>query len=99
MKFSSSITKAFPAAVAVILLGACSNTGTTTTMSASNAEGLITAGKSAVQAATLSDADVMQLSEKSCAELDGKSKIAGPKSKYALFGPGSSRTCPRPSRA
>jgi putative metalloprotease len=37
-----------------------------------------------VQAATLSDADVMQLSEKSCAELDGKSKVAAPKSKYAL---------------
>lgn len=74
---------AIAAVLATLFLGACSNTGTTTA-SAANAEGLITAGKSAVQAATLSDADVMQLSEKSCAELDGKSKIAAPKSKYAL---------------
>ncbi len=70
--------------LAALFLGACSNTGSTSAVSATNAEGLITAGKSAVQAATLSDADVMQLSERSCAELDGKSKIAGPKSKYAL---------------
>ena len=70
--------------LAALFLGACSNTGSTSAVSATNAEGLITAGKSAVQAATLSDADVMQLSEKSCAELDGKSKIAAPKSKYAL---------------
>ncbi len=70
-------------ALSAALLSACSNSGTTQ-VSAANAEGLITAGKSAVQAATLSDADVMQLSEKSCAELDGKSKIAAPKSKYAL---------------
>lgn len=74
---------AIAAVLATLFLGACSNTGTTAA-SAANAEGLITAGKSAVQAATLSDADVMQLSEKSCAELDGKSKIAAPKSKYAL---------------
>jgi len=70
-------------ALSAALLSACSNSGTTQ-VSAANTEGLITAGKSAVQAATLSDADVMQLSEKSCAELDGKSKIAAPKSKYAL---------------
>lgn len=72
------------ALLASLFLGACSNTGSTSTVSAANAEGLITAGKSAVQAATLSDADVMQLSDKSCAELDGRSKIAAPKSKYAL---------------
>ncbi len=69
-------------ALAVLLLGACANTGNT--VSTANAEGLMTAGKAAAQAATLSDAEVMQLSEKSCAELDGKSKIAAPKSKYAL---------------
>lgn len=69
-------------ALTALFLGACSNTGNT--VSTANAEGLMTAGKAAVQAATLSDAEVMQLSEKSCAELDGKSKIAAPKSKYAL---------------
>ena len=70
------------AAVSVFVLSACSNTGNT--VSTANAEGLMTAGKAAVQAATLSDAEVMQLSEKSCAELDGQSKIAATKSKYAL---------------
>ena len=69
------------AALAALLLSACSNTGNT--VSTANTEGLVTAGKAAVQAATLSDADVMELSEKSCAELDSKSKIAAPKSKYA----------------
>src|SRR5574343_332767 len=69
-------------ALTALFLGACSNTGNT--VSTANAEGLMTAGKAAVQAATLSDAEVMQLSEKSCAELDSKSKIAAPKSKYAL---------------
>lgn len=68
------------AAFASLLLAACSNTGNT--VSTANADALMTAGKSAVQAATLSDAEVMQLSEKSCAELDGKAKIASPKSKY-----------------
>ncbi|MDE2441702.1 MAG: M48 family metalloprotease [Betaproteobacteria bacterium] len=70
------------AALSVLFLSACSNSGNT--VSNANAEGLITAGKAAAQAATLNDAEVMQLSEKSCAELDGQSKIAVPKSKYAL---------------
>jgi len=84
MKISPLFAKTIPAAaVAALLLAACSNTGSST-VSAANAEGLVTAGKAATQAVTLSDADVMQLSEKSCAELDGKSKIAAPKSKHAL---------------
>jgi metalloprotease len=42
-----------------------------------------TAGSSALKAATLSDAEVKDLSEKSCAALDAKSTIAAPKSKDA----------------
>lgn len=85
MKFFSPFAKTLSAAAVVaIFLPACSNTGGNTAVSAANAEGLMTAGKAAVQAATLSDAEVMQLSDKSCAELDGQSKIAAPKSKYAL---------------
>ena len=67
--------------MAALVLSACSNTQD---ISTANTEGLVKAGSAAVQAATLSDADVMQLSDKSCAELDGKSKIAAAKSKYAL---------------
>jgi len=70
------------AALGALLLAACGNN--TTQVSAANAEGLVTAGKSALQAATLSDAEVVQLSERSCAEVDASSKIAAPKSKYAL---------------
>ena len=70
------------AALGALLLAACGNN--TTQVSAANAEGLMTAGKSALQAATLSDEEVVQLSERSCAEVDASSKIAAPKSKYAL---------------
>ncbi|MBS1140917.1 MAG: Peptidase Ste24p [Proteobacteria bacterium] len=69
------------AGMAALFMSACSNTQN---VSSANTDGLLKAGGAAVQAATLSDADVMQLSDKSCAELDGKSKIAAAKSKYAL---------------
>lgn len=45
------------AALGALLLAACGNN--TTQVSAANAEGLVTAGKSALQAATLSDAEVV----------------------------------------
>lgn len=70
------------AALAALVLSACSNTNTA--VSSVNTEGLVKAGTSAMQAATLSDADVMQLADKSCAEVDSTSKIAAPKSKHAL---------------
>lgn len=80
----SPLARLLPAiALSALFASACSNTGNTT-VTAANAEGLMNAGKSAVQAATLSDADVMQLSDKSCAEIDSKSTIALPKSKYAV---------------
>lgn len=54
------------------------------TATADNVGGLTTAGATALKAATLSDADVKDLSDKSCAALDAKSQIAAPKSKEAV---------------
>jgi putative metalloprotease len=65
-----------------LFLGACSNTGGPAP-TADNAAGLTTAGVTAVKAATLNEADVRELSDKSCAALDGQSKLAAPKSKEA----------------
>jgi putative metalloprotease len=65
-----------------LFLAACSNTGGTA-LSSDNAGGMVTAGASALKAATLSDADVKDLSDKSCAALDGQAKIAAAKSPEA----------------
>lgn len=64
-----------------LLLGACAEKGGS---SASNVSGLTTAGTTALKAATLSDAEVKDLSDKSCASMDAKSKIAAPKSKESV---------------
>jgi putative metalloprotease len=45
--------------------------------------GLAKAGSNAVKAASLSDADIQNLTRQSCAQLDSKSRIAGAGDKYA----------------
>lgn len=65
-----------------LALTACNGKGGST-VSGDNVSGLAGAGTSAFKAATLSDADVKDLSDKSCASLDAASKIAAPKSKEA----------------
>ncbi len=47
-----------------------------------NTEGLMQSGAQAFQAATLNDADVKALSEKSCVEMDQKAQIASADSQY-----------------
>jgi hypothetical protein len=69
------------AVLAAFALAACSNTSNVA--SGANAEGLLKASAAAAQAVTLSDADVMQLADKSCAEMDGKAKVASAKGKSA----------------
>ncbi len=69
------------AVLAAFALAACSNTSNVA--SGANAEGLLKASAAAAQAVTLSDADVMQLADKSCAEMDGKAKVASAKGKAA----------------
>lgn len=73
-------------AVACGLLTACAGQGGgsgTAAGGGDNAAGLIGAGSSALKAATLSDAEVKDLSDKSCAALDATAKVAAPKSKEA----------------
>ncbi|MFM0645586.1 M48 family metallopeptidase [Paraburkholderia bryophila] len=64
------------AASACAWFAACSNVGTV------DPSALIKSGQMATQAATLSDADVRALTDKSCAQLDGENKIAAANSKY-----------------
>ncbi|NRR29904.1 M48 family metalloprotease [Oxalobacteraceae bacterium] len=45
--------------------------------------GLVNSASLAVKAATLSDTEVIELAEKSCAELDRTNQVAAPGSKYA----------------
>lgn len=74
------------AASFAFLASACNSTGTgvgSGKLGSDNINGLATAGATAYKAATLSDADVKDLSDKSCAALDAKSTIAKPKSKEA----------------
>lgn len=66
-----------------LAMAACGGKGGTTAVSADSVGGLTTAGTTALKAATLSDADVKELSDKSCATLDAQAKIAAPKSKEA----------------
>ncbi|HYS63065.1 MAG TPA: M48 family metallopeptidase [Paraburkholderia sp.] len=64
------------AASAFALFAACSSIGNV------DPSALMQSGQLATQAATLSDADVRALSNKSCAQLDSENKIAAPNSKY-----------------
>ncbi|RAS37795.1 M48 family metallopeptidase [Paraburkholderia bryophila] len=64
------------AASAFAMFAACSNVGNV------DPSALIKSGQMATQAATLSDADVRALTDKSCAQLDGENKIAAANSKY-----------------
>lgn len=72
-------------AVAFGLLAACAGQGGTGAASGGgdSAAGLVGAGSSALKAATLSDAEIKELSDKSCAALDAKATVAAPKSKEA----------------
>ena len=65
------------------VLGACSSNGGGKSLNADNVSGLATAGASVFKAATLTDTEVKEYSDKSCAAMDAKSKIAAPKSKEA----------------
>lgn len=65
-------------------LTACGGKAGSTALTSDNVGGLASAGTTAFKAATLSDADVKGLSDKSCAALDSKSQIAAPKSKEAV---------------
>ena len=83
-RMAPSALKAAVLAVSLgLLVSACGGKGGTS-VSGANVDGLTAAGTSAFNAATLSDADVKDLSDKSCAALDTKSKIAAPKSKEAV---------------
>lgn len=69
------------AAAALVGVSGCN----TTSPAVKNVDtgGLVTAGTSVAKAATLSDAEVVDLANKSCEQLDATSKVAAPKSKYA----------------
>ena len=46
---------------------------------------IVKGGQGALKAATLTDADVKQLTDGSCAQMDAKSRVAGPTDKYTTF--------------
>jgi len=60
---------------APLLLAGCNNM---------NPDGLMSAGTDMFKAATLSDADIVQLSEAACAQSDQQEKVASSKSKYTV---------------
>ena len=66
------------AAAAAIALSACGD------MKTMNVESLTQVGGSALKAASLTDSDIKELSNGSCAEMDKKSKIAGPADRYTV---------------
>lgn len=70
------------AASIAFALSACNGNGATK-MASEDAGGLTDAATSAFKAATLSDAEVKDLSDKSCAAMDGKAQVAAAKSKEA----------------
>lgn len=72
------------AVVAGVMLSACAGNTGGKAVTADKVGVLAEAGSSAVKAATLSDAEVKDISEKSCIALDAKSRIAAPKSKESL---------------
>ena len=45
--------------------------------------GLLKGGEGALKAATLSDSDIKELTDRACVEMDAKSKVAAPGDKYA----------------
>ncbi|MEG1214211.1 MAG: M48 family metalloprotease [Leclercia sp.] len=63
-------------AVSATLLAGCSN------LQGLDADALISSGKSAYKAATLSDSDVKALSDDACKQMDSENKQAGNSSKY-----------------
>jgi metalloprotease len=76
------IELAIIAVAGCFFLASCSTSDSQGTV-ANNSGGMTNVAMSATKTVTLSDADVVELSSKSCAELDGKSSIASPKNKYA----------------
>jgi len=85
MQAAVSGLKTTVVAVAVgLMLSACAGNTGGKAVTADKVSGLAEAGSSVVKAATLTDAEVKDISEKSCVALDAKSKIAVPKSKEAL---------------
>lgn len=64
----------------VLLLSGCNGN---TAITADSVSGLASAGSTAFKAATLSDDEVRELSDKSCAASDAEAKLAPPKSKEA----------------
>jgi len=61
------------ALAAALLLGGCNNM---------SPDGLVSAGGNLFQAASLSDADIVQLSDAACTQSDQQEKVASSKSKY-----------------
>ena len=47
-------------------------------------DSVLKGGQSALKAASLSDSDVKELTDKACVQMDGKSKVASPGDKYAI---------------
>jgi putative metalloprotease len=66
----------------VIAASVCSLFAACSSVSNLDPSSLIQSGQLATQAATLSDADVRALTDKSCAQLDGENTIAPANSKY-----------------
>lgn len=65
------------------LLASCATTDGGLGARNNGSGGMASAAMSAIKVVTLSDADVTELSSKSCAEMDSRSSIASPKNKYA----------------
>lgn len=83
-QFNAASLKTVLAAAGIVVLAAACNGNANTVMNSDKTAGLASAGSTAFKAATLSDAEVKDLSDKSCAALDAQSTIAAPKSKEAL---------------
>lgn len=67
------------AAVTLLALGGCAQKG-----GGMNVDNMLNAGMMGVQAATLSDADMQQLTNDSCTKMDKTNKLAGAKDKYSV---------------
>ncbi|ARP94415.1 M48 family metalloprotease [Bordetella genomosp. 13] len=73
------ITYGLTALAASMFLAGCNNMG-----GAQSTEGLLQAGAGLYKAATLSDAEIVQMSDAACKQSDAESQVAGPKSKYTV---------------
>lgn len=73
-----SIRPTLFAAAAILALSACAD------MKNMNVDSLTQVGGSALKAASLTDGDIRDLTNRSCAEIDRKSSIAGAGDKYAV---------------